>query len=180
MSLQEPESGSETVETRPRGEAPALSARNLALVRKACAFIDAQDGRAVTLAELAGHVGASPWHLQRLFKRAIGVSPRAYADARRSRRFRDELRSGESIAGATYGAGYGSSSRVYESAGAWLGMTPASYARGGKGARIAYATIESPLGRLLVAATAKGICFVSIADGEAALDAALRAEFPKA
>jgi AraC family transcriptional regulator of adaptative response/methylated-DNA-[protein]-cysteine methyltransferase len=152
----------------------------LALVKTACAYIDAREGREITLASLAAHVGASPWHLQRLFKKVLGVSPREYADARRSRRFRAELKDGESIAGATYGAGYGSSSRVYERAEAQLGMTPASYAKGGRGARIAYAIVESPLGRLLVAATAKGICFVSLGDGDAALEAALQAEFPQA
>ncbi len=160
--------------------AARLSERHLDLVRRACAQIDARDGQGVTLANLAETLDMSPWHLQRLFKRAMGVSPRDYADARRSRRFRDELKDGESVAGATYGAGYGSSSRVYERAGTKLGMTPASYAKGGKGARIAYATVASPLGRLLVGATAKGICFVSLGDTDAPLVAALEAEFPEA
>ncbi|MFQ5774805.1 MAG: methylated-DNA--[protein]-cysteine S-methyltransferase [Kiloniellaceae bacterium] len=160
--------------------AAGLSARRLALVRRACAYIDARDGQGITLARLAAHVDLSPWHLQRLFKRAMGVSPREYADARRTRRFRAELRRGESIAGATYGAGYGSSSRVYERSHAKLGMTPASYAKGGRRARIAYAIVDAPLGRLLVAATAKGVCFVSLGDADADLEAALRAEFPQA
>ncbi len=163
-------------------DAPArgLGARRLALVRQACAHIDSRDGRGITLARLAAQVGLSPWHLQRLFKRAIGVTPRDYADACRCRRFRAELKAGETIAGATYGAGYGSSSRVYEDAQAQLGMTPASYAKGGKGARIAYAIVESILGRLLIAATAKGLCFVSLGAGEAELEATLRDEFPAA
>jgi AraC family transcriptional regulator of adaptative response/methylated-DNA-[protein]-cysteine methyltransferase len=156
------------------------SERHLDLVRRACAYIDARDGQGITLASLAETLDLSPWHLQRLFKRAMGVSPRDYAEARRSRRFRDELKRGESVAGATYGAGYGSSSRVYEDTQRRLGMTPASYAKGGKGARIAYATVESPLGRLLVAATAKGVCFVSLGDTDAPLVAALEAEFPEA
>jgi AraC family transcriptional regulator of adaptative response/methylated-DNA-[protein]-cysteine methyltransferase len=157
-----------------------LSERHLDLVRRACAHIDARDGQGVTLASLAETLELSPWHLQRLFKRAMGVSPRDYAEARRSRRFRDELKDGESVAGATYGAGYGSSSRVYEDSQRRLGMTPASYAKGGKGARIAYATVDSPLGRLLVAATARGICFVSLGDTDTPLVAALEAEFPEA
>jgi AraC family transcriptional regulator of adaptative response/methylated-DNA-[protein]-cysteine methyltransferase len=160
--------------------ASGLSERQLALVRRACAHIDARDGQGITLARLAETLELSPWHLQRLFKRAMGVSPRDYADARRSRRFRAELKDGESVAGATYGAGYGSSSRVYERAGTKLGMTPASYAKGGRGARIAYATVDSPLGRLLVGATAKGICFVSLGETDAPLVAALEAEFPEA
>ena len=157
-----------------------LSKRHLELVRRACDHIDARDGQGVTLASLAETLGLSPWHLQRLFKRAMGVSPRDYAEARRSRRFRAELKAGESVAGATYGAGYGSSSRVYGDSQRRLGMTPASYAKGGKGARIAYATVDSALGRLLVAATARGICFVSLGDADAPLVAALEAEFPKA
>jgi len=155
----------------------------LDLVRRACAVLDAaaaEEAGIPTLAELAGELGVSPWHLQRVFRRRVGVSPRDYADARREARLRWNLRAGESIAAATYGAGYGSSSRVYEDAARRLGMTPASYARGGAGARIAYAIADSPLGRLLVAATEKGVCFVALRDHDGALVAALKAEFPNA
>ena len=155
----------------------------LDLVRRACAVLDAaaaEEAGIPTLAELAGELGVSPWHLQRVFRRRVGVSPRDYADARREARLRWNLRAGESIAAATYGAGYGSSSRVYEDAARRLGMTPASYARGGAGARIAYAIADSPLGRLLVAATGKGVCFVALRDHDGALVAALKAEFPNA
>jgi AraC family transcriptional regulator of adaptative response/methylated-DNA-[protein]-cysteine methyltransferase len=154
--------------------------RHVELISRACAYIDGRDGEPVTLAELAGHLEVSPWHLQRLFKKATGVTPRDYADARRASRFRDGLKRGDSIAGATYGAGYGSSSRVYEGARRQLGMTPASYAKGGKGARIAYDIVDSPLGRLLVAATDQGICFVCLGDEDGPLVAALEAEFPAA
>ncbi len=160
--------------------AKPLSARQVAQVRAACAHIDRQEGQGVTLAALAEEVGLSPWHLQRLFKKAMGVSPRDYADAQRARRFRSELKSGESIAGATYGAGYGSSSRVYEDARSQLGMTPASYAKGGKGARIAHAIVDSPLGRLLVAATGQGVCFLALGDDDGKLEDDLRREFPQA
>ena len=156
------------------------SRRQLALVQRVCELIDAQEGEPVTLAELAEAVDWSPWYLQRIFKKAMGVSPRDYADARRSAGFRERLRNGESIAGATYGSGYGSSSRVYERSNLQLGMTPSSYAKGGRGARIVYAIVDSPLGRLLVAATAKGICFVSIAESDAELEANLRHEYPQA
>ncbi|GAB4370893.1 MAG: hypothetical protein Kow00114_31440 [Kiloniellaceae bacterium] len=152
----------------------------LALVRRACDLIDAQDCERMTLADIARELDVSPWHLQRLFKRVMGVSPRDYADARRNAAFRAQLKNGESIAQATYGAGYGSSSRVYERAERMLGMTPASYAKGGKGAVIAYDIVDSPLGRLLVAATAKGLCFLSIGDDDAALVEELRREFPQA
>jgi AraC family transcriptional regulator of adaptative response/methylated-DNA-[protein]-cysteine methyltransferase len=160
-----------------RSTAPA---RHAELIRRACAYIDGRDGEPVTLAKLAGHLQVSPWHLQRLFKKATGVTPRDYADARRAARFRDGLKRGESIAGATYEAGYGSSSRVYEGARRQLGMTPASYAKGGKGARVAYDIVDSPLGRLLVAATAQGICFVCLGDEDGPLVGALEAEFPAA
>jgi AraC family transcriptional regulator of adaptative response/methylated-DNA-[protein]-cysteine methyltransferase len=156
------------------------AAHHVQMVRDACAFIDARGGERITLKELADHLEVSPWHLQRLFKRVMGVSPREYVDARRGQRFRDELKRGESIAGATYGAGYGSSSRVYERAERLLGMTPASYAKGGKGAQIIFAVVAAPLGRLLVAATARGVCFVALGDDEAALEAELRGEFPAA
>lgn len=168
------------VTDREPAAASGLSAGQLALVRQACAYIDARDGQGITLARLAEAVDLSPWHLQRLFKKAMGVSPRDYADARRSGRFRSELKRGESIAGATYEAGYGSSSRVYEQTDRRLGMTPASYAKGGKGARIAYGVADSALGRLLIAATAKGICFLCLGHDDATLEAALRDEFPQA
>ncbi len=159
---------------------PSPSSAQVALVREACAYIAAREGERITLDELARQVGLSPWHLQRVFKRITGVSPRDYAAARRSKRFRDELKNGESVAGATYGAGYGSSSRVYESAQRQLGMTPASYAKGGAGARIAYSIVDSARGWLLVAATKKGVCFVCLGETEQELEEQLRQEFPRA
>src|SRR6201993_4912981 len=138
----------------------------LSVVERACRFIEARvdDGERFTLAELGAHCGLSPWHLQRQFRQAMGVTPRAYGDQRRLARFRDELQQGEGVAAATYGAGYGSSSRVYERADGLIGMTPATYAKGGKGAQIAYGIADSPLGRLLAAATGRGICFVGLGD----------------
>ena len=152
----------------------------VALVRAACAYIEARADQRITLEELAREVGLSPWHFQRLFKKIMGVSPRDYAAARRSEKFRQELKNGESVAGATYGAGYGSSSRVYESAQRQLGMTPASYAKGGAGARIAFSIVPSQHGRLLVAATGKGVCFVCLGESDAELERQLHGEFPKA
>jgi AraC family transcriptional regulator of adaptative response/methylated-DNA-[protein]-cysteine methyltransferase len=154
----------------------------LTAVERACRFIEARvaEGERFTLAELGAHCGLSPWHLQRQFRRAMGVSPHDYADQHRLARFRDELQHGEGVAAATYGAGYGSSSRVYERADGLIGMTPATYAKGGKGAEIAYGTAASPLGRLLAAATARGICFVGFGDSDAMLERALKANFPAA
>ena len=159
----------------PRVEAPA-AARVLAAARA----IDSGDGDRMGLSELARRVGGSPWHLQRSFKRLLGVTPREYADARRARRFRASVRHGAPIASATFAAGYGSSSRLYERAAAELGMTPASYRRGAPGERIGYALAESPLGMLLVAATERGVCRVALGAPERELVGALRAEFPDA
>lgn len=165
------------------------SKTQLAAIQRACRYIEArvadeieseEAAGPITLAELGRQCGLSPWHLQRLFKQATGVSPRAYADAQRMKKLKAGLKRGEGVAEATYGAGFGSSSRVYERAGRGLGMTPASYAKGGRGAEIAYASALSPLGRLLVAATPKGVCFVSIGKVETDLVAALTAEFPAA
>ncbi len=175
-----PEGGMTGNPTARRSDRDAKSGRQLDLVRRACELIEERVGEPVTLAALAEELGASPWHLQRVFKKATGVSPRDYADARRAARFRSGLRHGDSIAGATYEAGYGSSSRVYEGARWQLGMTPASYAKGGRGAEIVYDIVDSPLGRLLVAATEKGICFISLDADDETLVANLKREFPAA
>jgi AraC family transcriptional regulator of adaptative response/methylated-DNA-[protein]-cysteine methyltransferase len=156
----------------------------VARARRACRLIDTalEDGaeRLPTLEELAAKVGGSPHHLQRVFKRVVGVSPAQYADARRLARLKRSLKQGEEVTHALYDAGYGASSRLYERAPGQLGMTPATYARGGRGARIAWAAADSPLGRLLVAATEKGVCFLCLGDDEAELADALRREFPDA
>ena len=152
----------------------------LTLARRAADYIDRHPGETVTLERLAEALGVSPWHLQRTFKEVVGVSPKDYADARRSDRFRDELKRGTPIAMATFEAGYGSSSRVYERAERLLGMTPASYAKGGQGARIHFTIVTSPLGRLLVAATERGVCFVALGSDDGGLEGSLRREFPAA
>jgi AraC family transcriptional regulator of adaptative response/methylated-DNA-[protein]-cysteine methyltransferase len=163
----------------------------IAAVERACRYIEARvdgtDGEGgsdeqgvVTLAELGAHCAMSPWHLQRLFTRAMGVSPRQYADAHRLKRFKAGLQQGDGVAAATYDAGYGSSSRVYERAASALGMTPATYAKGGRGARIRYAITGTPLGQLVVATTERGICFVSLGARQDDLEQRLRREFPAA
>ncbi|HEX4960409.1 MAG TPA: bifunctional DNA-binding transcriptional regulator/O6-methylguanine-DNA methyltransferase Ada [Thermoanaerobaculia bacterium] len=149
-------------------------------VRRACEYLESHLEETPTLNDLAGAVGLSPWHLQRTFRAALGLSPRQYAARLKAERFRGEVQRGESVATATYGAGYGSSSRLYETAEASLGMTPGAYRRGGRGMRIRYITAPSAFGRLLVAATDKGICAVTLGDDDAALEAALRREYPNA
>jgi len=118
--------------------------------------------------------------LARAFKRVLGITPRAYAEARRVGRFKQELKRRKQVSPALYEAGYGSSSRVYERTHAHLGMTPATYAKGGVGVGIAYTTVATALGRLLVAATERGVCRVALGDTDAALEAELIAEFPAA
>ncbi len=162
------------------GTATSTSEQRLALARRASDYIDQHPGEPITLNRLAEALEVSPWHLQRVFSQVVGVSPKDYADARRGEQFRAELKRGNSIAMATYEAGYGSSSRVYERAERQLGMTPASYAKGGKGARIHYTIVASPLGNLLVATTDKGVCFVALGDREEALVQDLETEFPAA
>lgn len=149
-------------------------------VRRACAFIERHAAGPITLARLAAHVGASPFHLQRTFSRIVGISPRAYRDAVRAGRFRSKLRSGAAVSSATYEAGYGSSSRVYERRPTGRGMTPAVYKRGAQGVEVGYTVADSPLGRLLVAATSRGICSVKLGDTDSRLEAELRREYPSA
>src|SRR5512135_1971496 len=118
------------------------------LAERACRALEAAEGHRIVLGELAGRLGVSAAHLQRTFSRITGISPRAYAEALRTRRLREALRSGESVSRALYGAGYGSPSRVYERRSGAMGMTPATFRRGGEGMQINYTTAESPLGQV--------------------------------
>jgi AraC family transcriptional regulator of adaptative response/methylated-DNA-[protein]-cysteine methyltransferase len=139
-----------------------------------------QQTEVVSLAELALRAGLSASHLQRSFKRLVGVSPREYQDARRLDRFKTRLRSGDTVSRATYEAGFGSSSRVYERADAMLGMTPAAYRRGGAGLVVRYTIADAPVGRVLVATTERGVCAVELGATNADVERALRADFPNA
>jgi AraC family transcriptional regulator of adaptative response/methylated-DNA-[protein]-cysteine methyltransferase len=161
------------------GEARAPDPR-IPLVREVCRLIDARPDAPAQLAALAAHVGATPHRVLRAFRGVLGISPRQYRDARRLDRFKAGLRRRGQVSPALYEAGYGSPSRVYERAHAQLGMTPAVYGRGAPGARIAYTVVPCALGRLLVAATARGICRVSLGDGVDTLERQLQAEFPAA
>jgi AraC family transcriptional regulator of adaptative response/methylated-DNA-[protein]-cysteine methyltransferase len=145
-----------------------------------CRYIDSPEHRVPTLAELGRRSGLSPYHLQRTFKRIVGVTPREYADARRSERVRGRLRRGEEVLAATYGSGYGSSSRLYEQAPQQLGMTPGRFRSGGRGERLRWAVVRSPLGRLLVAATERGLCRVALGPTVRELEDLLRRELPEA
>jgi len=149
-------------------------------VRRACAMIDAAEDSPPTLEALARAVGISATHFQKLFKRATGVSPRQYAETRRVAKVKALLRSGEPVTAALYEAGYGSSRGLYETAHATLGMTPATYRKGGAGAAIGYAFGRSSLGDVLVAATRQGVCFVALGESRGKLIAELKADFPAA
>lgn len=149
-------------------------------VRAACRLLESAEETAPTLEELGEAAGLSPFHLQRTFKAVMGITPRQYWDARRVGRLKANLKAGEGVASALYGAGYGSSSRLYEKAGAQLGMTPASYGKGGDGAVIAYCFADTGLGRVIVGATRAGICFVGIGDDDDGLLAELQGDYPKA
>lgn len=158
----------------------AASPSGLVAVRRACAYIEAHASEPLVLKTLAAHVGLSPAHFQRTFTRVAGISPRAYQEAVRAGRFRADLREGAPIAAALYDAGYGSTSRVYERKPTGPGFTPAAYRRGGGGVSIAYAIVDCPLGRLLVAATGKGLCSVKLGDRDETLVDDLRHEYPAA
>jgi AraC family transcriptional regulator of adaptative response/methylated-DNA-[protein]-cysteine methyltransferase len=149
-------------------------------IQTARLYLNQNADRAVPLAELATHVGLSASHLQRSFKQALGMSPKQYQDAQRVSLFKLRLRAGDTVSRATYEAGYGSSSRVYERSDAMLGMTPASYRRGGAGVVIAYTIADAPVGRVLVATTDRGVCAVELGQSDADVERALRSDFPYA
>ena len=153
----------------------------LALVQRVCQSLDESgEGETVKLADLAAQVGVSAFHLQRTFKRVMGISPRQYAAARRFGNFKQLVREGESVTNAVYESGFNSSSRVYEQAAEELGMTPATYGRGGRGVKIDYTIVTSPFGSLLVAVTERGVCSVRMADTHSTLEKDLLSEFPEA
>ena len=150
------------------------------LVQRVCRLLDESEGEAHKLADLASDTGVSVFHLQRTFKRVMGISPKQYLSARKIGNFKDLVRKGESVTNSLYDSGFNSSSRLYEHAAEELGMTPATYSRGGRGVNINYTIVESSLGRLLVATTERGVCAVKLADNDAELEKELRAEFPEA
>lgn len=150
------------------------------LVRRICHIIDEHDNDSVTLDNLSSIVGVNSHHLQRTFKQVMGITPRQYADSRKLDRFKAGVKNGASVTDAMYSAGYGSSRGLYEKSSAQLGMTPATYSRGGRGMRIAFTIADSPLGRLLVAATERGVCSVTLGSSDAELTRALFAEYPEA
>src|ERR1043166_4449144 len=148
------------------------------LVLKASKMLDTNDE--ISIDAIADELGLSTSHFQRTFKEIMGVSPKKYAEAKKMERFKDELRSGSDVTTAMYDAGYGSSRGLYEKAASGLGMTPATYKKGGKGMKISFVVVDCELGKLLVARTSKGVCSVTIGDSDSKLESDLRKEFPNA
>lgn len=165
---------------RCKPDSDATGNPNSDLVEKVCRYIDSHPDQPATLEMLSRAIGLSPFHLQRTFKAMTGITPRAYADSRRLESLKAGLRQGHSVTRSMYDAGYGSSSRLYERASSQLGMTPSRYRKQGSGVTIRYTIAASDVGRMLLAATGKGICSVQFGDSDRALEGALRHEYPQA
>lgn len=159
-------------------QAPSWNQKNR-LAAKACRFIE-QAETVPVLGEIAAAVGLSPYHFHRIFKEVTGITPHAYAMAHRARRVKGGLRQTETVTEAIYDAGYNASSRFYEGARSFLGMTPKQYRTGGIGQTIRYTIRACSLGSMLLGATDKGVCTIQFGDDTATLEEKLRAEFPGA
>jgi AraC family transcriptional regulator of adaptative response/methylated-DNA-[protein]-cysteine methyltransferase len=154
---------------------PEAQARDEMAVAQAIAVLRDAEGT-VPLDHLADAVGYSATHFQKVFKRAVGLSPAAYQRAVRLERAADALSAGERVTDAIYDAGYSAPSRFYQASGERLGMAPSAWAAGGRGVTIRWAAVTTSLGPMLVAATDKGVCRLSFGEGRAALEA----RFPNA
>ena len=150
------------------------------LIARICAYLQENHPRAASLQELGEHFHISPFHLQRSFKAATGITPRQYAASLRLEDFKEQVRNGERITDAILAVGYGSSSRLYERSDESLGMTPSTYRKRGAGMTIFFSVVTCPLGHLLVAATERGVCKVSLGDSAEPLIADFAAEFAEA
>src|SRR6202521_2911457 len=147
-------------------------------VKSICRFIEQHLDEPMTLDRLGRKFQQSPFHLQRRFKAILGITPREYADSCRLRMLKRNLQAGDSVTRAMYDAGYGSSSRLYERTASQLGMTPDKYRRGAIAAAIRYTCADSPIGRMLIAATERGICAIQFAGSDDELLEGLKHEFP--
>ncbi len=159
---------------------PNETAASAALVARVARHLAQSREEGLRLSELARELGSSAATLRRAFRQVTGLAPRELAEALRVKRFKSLLRAGKNITDALYETGYGSSSRVYERSNAHLGMTPATYQKGGKGMKIEYTISKSPLGKVLVAATERGVSAVYLGDAQNKLIAELREEYPRA
>ncbi|HVO57934.1 MAG TPA: bifunctional DNA-binding transcriptional regulator/O6-methylguanine-DNA methyltransferase Ada [Dongiaceae bacterium] len=151
-----------------------------ALVQRALGVIRAEAGDKLSIAALAKRAGSNPSTLRRAFRSQTGLTPKELSAALQVAEFKKQIRDGKNVTDALYASGYGSSSRVYEQSDRTLGMTPATYQRGGKGMKIAYTTTKSSLGEVLVAATERGVSAVYLGDAAPRLVQELRREYPRA
>lgn len=147
------------------------------LVSLVAAYIESHLDQPLTLDELSAVAGVSPFHLQRKFKKATGVSPKAWARSARLRKFGRKLRTAPTVTDAVYDAGFGGSSRAYDGVSGRLGMKPGVWRRLGEGASIRYSITSTEFGQLLVATTSKGICTVRLGDDPESLEAEFRSDF---
>jgi AraC family transcriptional regulator, regulatory protein of adaptative response / methylated-DNA-[protein]-cysteine methyltransferase len=168
----------ECLRCKPRSAGPAL--RSARLVRSVCDYIQRNLEGDLSLKQLGVRFKVSPFHLQRVFKTVMGVSPRKYAEESRIARLKAELSRGETVSGALRRTGYRSQSWLYADSGTKLGMTPGTYRRGGEGEVIAYSIGDSPIGRLLVAVTERGICGIDVGETDRELIETLHKEYPRA
>ena len=159
---------------------PKLASERAQLIGRVCAHIQANLTGDVSLSALGKHFAVSPYHLQRVFKEVVGMSPRKYTEECRISKLKAHLGEGHSVTQAIRKVGYSSQSWLYGDSTAKLGMTPGVFRRGGVGMRIAYHTGGSPLGRLLVAVTEHGICMVHLGEKDEELVRTLHREYPKA
>jgi AraC family transcriptional regulator of adaptative response/methylated-DNA-[protein]-cysteine methyltransferase len=148
------------------------------LVKSICRYIEQHLDEPITLSQLGAEFHQSPFHLQRTFKTVLGITPKEYANSCRMRDFRLKLKAGQSVTRAMHEAGYSSTSRLYSRTTSEMGMEPAKYRRGAIAAPIRYTCADSPLGRILIAATDKGICSIQFADSDVELEEGLKQEFP--
>jgi AraC family transcriptional regulator of adaptative response/methylated-DNA-[protein]-cysteine methyltransferase len=162
---------------RPRAASPSGNPQSDS-AKEICRYIEQHLDEPITLERLGKVFHQSPFHLQRRFKAALGITPREYADSCRLRQLKRNLQAGDNVTRAMYDAGYGSSSRLYEKTASQLGMTPDKYRRGAIAASIRYACADSPLGRMLIAATDRGVCSIQFARSDGELIEGLKREFP--
>ena len=156
------------------------SSPRVEMINRLCKYIEINLNKKLTLRTLSVEAGVSPFHLQRTFKRVLGISPRQFVDARRLEKMKRSLRKGETVTNSLYNAGFTSRSRLYDKVPDRLGVNPGTLRRGGMGLRVDYTILDSPLGRLLVGATEKGICAVCMGDSDAVVEAALYEDYPAA
>lgn len=149
-------------------------------VQHICRWIESHLEDTLTLESISKEMGLSSFHLQRTFKRFMGITPRQYADAFRLRKFKTTLKAGQSVTNALYEAGYGSNSRLYERASSQLGMTPSVYKKGGKGIHIHYSISSTSIGKVLIGATDRGICSIRFGNSVEKLQSELQKEYPEA